>query len=202
MINLCKTYKHGITPQECFNLIIDLKKATQNFKDYEKDTEKIKLVLGKIRNDEKFITNVLHYTFYEKGNSIHQTSNTNFKLEHNQKIDISIPEIVKPASIKPGTIVTRNIMFIGKKEAVWLPQHQIQSIKHNNLNLFDLPNDEIKYIQEKKMILKEIFLTNLNSDISDQDIFLRDIEIGNYTAMLENSKNYEIEDMIENILDK
>lgn len=104
--------KPHINRQECFNFIYDMDKTLKNFKEREKDSEKVKMITSKIKNNEFFLTNTFHLTHFEKGNSIHQTSNTGFNLLENQRVDLPIHEITTANAIKPGTIISRNILCI------------------------------------------------------------------------------------------
>jgi hypothetical protein len=189
-----------VTLGECFRTIVELRKVNENLKEYRRDEEKIKMVLGKIRNNESFITNRSHYTVIEKSSSIHQTSNINFCPFTGQRFDASLPSLTKPDSIKPGTVITSNIVFDSSNQYVWVPKKELIAVKFNHLDLFDLPRDEIIYLERVDSIFVETIKVNLSISFLKDRSLLNDIKMGNYNLIINGLSGKELVKGIEEAL--
>ena len=202
-ISEIKKLAPNMTPQQCFDLVTDVTKAAKNFKQHDNESEKIKMVLGKIKNNEYFITGnhfPYHYTYWWAGNSIHQTSNTSFPSAKNQRIDLPISAITKPNSIQPGTVVTKNTQFVEKQTWLWVPAYQIAVIKSNNLDCFDLSATESEIINQRREIFQSLFNTHLNVNLPNNASILQHLQIGSYTINLEVLSYEEVIKIIDNIV--
>lgn len=182
-----------ITQQQQFDLIINLKKELKIWRRFEeKDNKDIKLSLSMLRKEEKFISKEPHYTYNEKSNSIHPTSNTSFKLENNQKKDIAMPSTTKPNSMNPGTIITKDIKVEKSEKFIWGKEKEIMWLKGNNRDIFDVTKKESVFMHNKKEAIKDIFRKSANIYLKDTDTILKNIEIGNYDYILEELGEHEI----------
>lgn len=193
--------KPDLTRQECFNYLHDTKIALQRFSKYEKNNDKVKMTLAQIKLDKDVTQH--HYTFIEKKTTIHQTSNVSFKLTENQRLGVSLPDLTKHNSKNPGTIITKNIDYLNnEKSYVWVPEYQISSIKFDHLDIFNLPKEKHDLIVSKNEILTEIFRTNLSVNLNNQEEILKNLRIGNYTFVIENTSNKEMISIIKDIIDE
>jgi hypothetical protein len=82
------------------------------FDDKEDTFGKVEVNMQIIHDEHGIMTKVPHFGLVENKTSLHATSNTNFLLRENQRIDGIILNLVKTGAIKSGTVVTTNIKFV------------------------------------------------------------------------------------------
>lgn len=182
-----------MSEEQIINFIIDLKTITREFQFYEKsNSELVKLVKSITYGKNDKIIQAGHYTYCEKYNTIHATSNIqNFLLLNNQKIDIPLRSLIKPGADNPGTIVTRENAKIrfDHNTFKWIPQYELNYIKYNNLELFNLPYERWSYIDNQHKILVEVLEKNNISLSEDAKLLIDELSAGLYTENLLSSKS-------------
>jgi hypothetical protein len=188
LIHHIKQTNLTISNEKLFLLILNLKNASLDFYNYENlNQNMVKFNLTKAFDKNNSLIYNYHYTYIEKFNSIHATSNIPEKLEIYQKIDSAIPRLIKSFSNNPGTIITESVVkFENKSKFILVPEYELDSIKYNHKNLFNLNNKNHDYIKNKSDIYIEILKDNVDNAL------LNNLRSNNYTVILNNSSESDI----------
>jgi len=123
-----------------------------------------------------------------------------FKIQPSQKIHVAIPSLTKDNAKNHGTVVSekvKDIIQLNGFKAV--SSHEINSIKFDNLDLFDLEKHEYKYIHQKNQIINEFLWTHLG--VKNEKL-LMDLRNNCYTHELISVDNKEIVKEIKNYIDE
>lgn len=191
----------NLSEQQLFNFFHDLKLAAANFKSYELTNHKyLKIPLAKVITKENIEIHGYHYTYKNFSHSIHSTSNIPSKIELSQIIDPPMLSMVKHSAANPGSIISKNIQkyFPDWKRYKILSEYEIDSIKFNHLDLFDLSDENYKYIDRKHNIFKEIIIANLGQNAIEDSSFYTELRNNCYSNILINSNNSDIIEEINN----
>lgn len=186
---------NGYNSKKVFDLICSFKKASQDFSDYELKNQKyVRMISAGITTEEGINIRTPHYLYEEKGNIMHSTSNTNTNLEKSQFREVAINTLIKEGAKNPGTIVSKNakISFITKGSKM-IPMYELDAIKYNKIEFFDLSQHSYKYIYHKNLIYREIMRTHLG--YVDENL-VKELSSNHYTAVLSNAT---IEDILNEI---
>jgi hypothetical protein len=93
--------------------MIELQKKSIEFSIVEKSYGRAKMCMSIIYDENnKEFCKIPHYTVIENDTTIHATSNVNFDLKKNQRVDGIIPTLVKNGAIQPGTVITKGVSKI------------------------------------------------------------------------------------------
>lgn len=156
-----------INDKQIISMLRDLNKVSIQFREYEsRNSEFVKMYLTRIitAENEKIKE---HYTYTllseSKKTTIHATSNMPQKLTPMQIADLPIPELILPKASNPGSVITLHPkkLFLSDKYKLVSGYH-IDAIKFNHMTLFDLNNENYKYIYEKHDTFSKILLHYLN----------------------------------------
>ena len=169
-----KIYLNGDKKTEFMNLMLSLRpeikksELMRGFKIYrdllKKNDEwarkmgQINLQLIKAQNDSGRLIYTHHYGYEQKNNTIHATSNCPDKLEIYQRKDVAMPSLEKKDAKNPATIITWGIKDIeiiktNKKISVL----ELDSIKYNHLDIFEMEKNHYDIIREKEDCVREMF---------------------------------------------
>ncbi len=114
LTGLILKYNGNFKVQDCSKLIKDLSHHIKSFNEYEA-TEKgrVGFCLSKLLTEEGVKVPGSHYSYQTKVNALkndnvlfHATSNIHTTLTPTQTSAIPLPELIKPGSKAPGTIIT------------------------------------------------------------------------------------------------
>ena len=149
--------KH-LDQKHLFFFLKEIKNAVSEFNEYESQSENLtKFGYGTLENDKGVKLIVPHYYHKEESATIHATSNTFFKLDAKQRIDLPMPDLIKRGAKNPGTVITKEVDRIvdtGKYKMVCT--YQLNSIIFNHLDIFKMKDGEIEYMYNKNYTFEYI----------------------------------------------
>ena len=143
--------------------IMSLKDASEEFRTYElKNQQFVKVTGAGLKTKEGTIINNPHYVYQENNYTMHATSNIEIKLDNSQFSDVAMGSFIKKGAQNPGTIISdgAKISFWTKNSKL-IPMYEINALKFNKIEIFDLNFDSYKYIYDKNLIYKQIMLSHL-----------------------------------------
>lgn len=165
LITLVLRHNPGAAPEECLKIIKNLRNHMTELKKYEStEKERVEFCLAKITNGDGTEIPLKHFCYQTSLKALddekvlfHATSNTNVKLCDNQKVALPLPELIKPGSAAPGTILTEGKYTIVKYAAIkhvsWWGLEYLKFTQKHRIN-FEI--DETQYFNDKEVILSQI----------------------------------------------
>ncbi len=180
-----------------YELIHDLKSASRDFDNYElKNNVYVKMENGGIITEKETKIRTPHYYYKEKNHIIHGTSNIKTNLDISQIAEVPINSLILNGAKNPGTIINKNakIWFVTSKH-VLVPIYEINAIKFQNSEFFDLDNKDYNYMKNKNLIYTDIMLKN---SIDVDNIFIKELTTNCYTEALSSATSDTILDEIRN----
>ncbi len=178
--------------------IMSLKDASEDFRNYElKNQQFIKMTSAGIITKEGTVITNPHYMYQEKNYTIHATSNIGVRLDSSQFSDVALSSLIKEGAVNPGTIISDNakISFLTRNSKL-IPMYEINALKFNKIEVFDLDIDSYKYIHNKNLIYREIMLLNLKR--VDEKL-IKELTANYYTNSLSIISREDIIEEMENI---
>lgn len=129
-----------------------------------------------------------HYTYEEKGNTMHATSNVPDRLKENQSSDYAIGGLIKYDSYKPGTVITKNVKQLGiVKNTKFIQKDYVDVLKSRNPDTFDLDKESLKQVSMRREKFENCIGSLVGkSDISKFNKIITSLELGHYDNVLNN----------------
>jgi hypothetical protein len=141
------------------------------------------------------VTNTDHYTYFEKGHSIHATSNVPCKLDDNQKISIPLPSLILKSAKSPASIITNKGVYEKSPNYRKISSYELDSIKFDNTDMFSLDTQSHQYNYEKNFRYEYILHIYLKGYTVDP-LLHKELKANCYSHVLANSSD---EDLINEI---
>lgn len=188
----------NIKRNEALNLVSELKSYFNNKSpfDHRMKKERIILNLAKISiNGNPQIPR--HFTFFEGGNTIHGTSNSNFSLHQSQMKDLALPSLIKVGSQNPSSIITINpnkVDFFN--QSVEISKIELDRLKLNYPTLFYVPVSKEDYLWNKELEIFNIVNKNIMGDYASRQYLAYELNLGNYEILIENMSISDMRDVI------
>jgi hypothetical protein len=113
-----------------------------------------------------------------------------------------MPALIAKEARNPCSIISWNIKEVRLVPSNYkvIPKFELNSIKFNYLDLFDLTTDEFLYMQQKDRVYKEILESRLGVKLHWNDALLNCLRSNNYSGILTTITNRDIEEEIERII--
>ncbi|CDW79080.1 UNKNOWN [Stylonychia lemnae] len=152
--------KGSLTKNEAFNLMKGLKERIEVFDKIEVEKKMVRVERGLITGVKGERSISPHYTYEEKGNTIHGTKNTNFIAWPSQRIQEPMSSFYLENAKRPGTVITSDVgKFSGDGAYMWVEKNEISMIKYLNQDIFSLNTEDFKIAKDKHDSFLELFLS-------------------------------------------
>jgi len=169
-------------------LAYDYDDTRELIKDVQPDITHIIKYLNEIENDNFTLNyNNINSVFKKFGKSLDLINETDYDILHNYMSSITEYEkerknVSRPVKIKKSDISNKKLIFFDKLKS--------------SLNLLDLKDNTINFLEKTKKILEEHISNVL---VTDEINNLNNLNIYNLILLINNSENEEIEQILSNI---
>ena len=167
--------------------LIQLSQISKQFNLHEKQFKEVEFQMSRLITNEG-ITKLYHPTYLDKcGTAIHSTSKKPEISWFFQKFDTPLRTLTKPNAVNPVTVITPNSITYNNlkiKNYFSAPLAEINLIKYNNPDYFELGKIEYNYTHEKILIFREILLKNnlIKDDVFND--FEKELQLGYFNHIL------------------
>ena len=197
---LSKANAHNLSDQQILDLLCQLQLLSMSFMRYERDGESVSMIMSKFKTTSGMEVSK-HFTYREGNSLMHSTSNTNFRLDVNQKVDIALPSLVKAGALNPGTVITKGYQNLTpynlyRKISIF----EVNALKFGHLDTFKLDKDSYQYLYNKDADYRNLLSVYLKGNGIDE-ILVKELVANCYTLALENLSDGDLIREVQNYRD-